>query len=236
MLLSGCTILRPHQWPKGSGNIVLTFDDGPTPGKGTERLLDVLKKREVKATFCLIGQNVTANPDVVKRMEREGHTIANHTFSHRLTLLRARKMNAEIEETDAVIRSATGKAGFQTRLFRPPYGLMTPAVVFSRESSTRRLAYLTMYLGDAEADAARAPKIMEKLKMRLLKENGGAVVFHEMRYVPGNSSEKPGKEWLPAAVDELIVWARANGLRFTTYQGERSKYQDCLPAGIAFRK
>ncbi|CAN5607562.1 hypothetical protein BH09VER1_BH09VER1_21270 [soil metagenome] len=222
-LLSGCTILRPNRWPKGSGKIVLTFDDGPTRGEGTARLLDVLAKHRVKATFCLIGRNVTSNSPTVRRLVEEGHVVGNHTYSHRIEIFSSRSMDGEITRDDEAIGAATGKADFRTRLFRPPCGLITPAVAWSREAKSREQAYLTFYANDAGVDAAGAPKLMARVKKRLLKDGGGAVVFHEMRYVAGSTSEGPTKEWLPAAIDDLIVWAKKNGLKFGTYPNDERK-------------
>ena len=61
--------------------IALTFDDGPHP-KYTEQLLDGLKEREVKAAFFLIGRSAEEYPEVVRRIDREGHLIGNHTYNH----------------------------------------------------------------------------------------------------------------------------------------------------------
>lgn len=216
-LLGGGTILKPNQWPKGSGKIILTFDDGPTSGGGTALLLDMLKRHNVKAAFFLIGRNVEQNGSAAKRILEEGHAVGNHTFSHRMLLLSSGAMNEEIRRGDAAVRAATDRADFQTKLFRAPYGIITPAAAWSREAKSREMAYLTFYANDAGADADDAPKLMAKVKKRLLKDRGGAVVFHEMRYVPGGSSNGPAKEWLPEAMEEFIIWAHANGLSFTTY-------------------
>lgn len=61
--------------------VALTFDDGPNP-EYTEKLLDGLKDREVKATFFLLGNQVELYPDIVKRMHEEGHLIGNHSYDH----------------------------------------------------------------------------------------------------------------------------------------------------------
>ena len=61
--------------------IALTFDDGPSE-KYTGRILNLLKKYNVRATFFLVGTNVCMAPDIVKRESREGHELGNHTFTH----------------------------------------------------------------------------------------------------------------------------------------------------------
>src|SRR5437016_2530000 len=63
----------------GPPRIALTFDDGPTPG-GTDRILDLLAELKAPATFFVIGQNVEGYPDLLRRIDAEGHLIGNHTF------------------------------------------------------------------------------------------------------------------------------------------------------------
>lgn len=101
--------------------IALTFDDGP--GQYTEKLLDGLKERNVKATFFLIGESVQKYPDIVKRMYDEGHLIGNHTYSHvELACISVDEAVLEIEKTNSVIEEITGeKVGY----IRPPYGHWT---------------------------------------------------------------------------------------------------------------
>lgn len=98
--------------------IALTFDDGPGPY--TERLLDGLKERGVKASFFLIGRSVKEYPEVVKRMEEEGHLIGNHTYSHvKLKGLSPEETRREIQKTDEAVYEITGK---HVAYLRPPFG------------------------------------------------------------------------------------------------------------------
>ena len=100
--------------------IALTFDDGPHP-KWTPVLLDGLKQRGVKASFFLIGMNAVEYPELVERMDREGHLIGNHTYHHvRLDQEEPRELKKEIEDTDKVIFLTTGR---HTGYVRPPYGI-----------------------------------------------------------------------------------------------------------------
>lgn len=99
--------------------IALTFDDGPS-AKYTGILLDGLKERGVKATFFLIGENAKAQPELVKRMDEEGHLIGNHTYHHvQIGKLPEEQAIEEVEQTDAVIYQITGK---HTEYMRPPFG------------------------------------------------------------------------------------------------------------------
>ena len=102
--------------------IAMTFDDGPS-AKLTPKLLDLLAAHHIKATFFLIGQNVTENPEIVARETREGHEIANHSWSHpNLAKMSDDGVRGQLRKTDEAIRSA---AGIGPTLLRPPYGSIT---------------------------------------------------------------------------------------------------------------
>lgn len=99
--------------------VALTFDDGPSL-KFTPKILDVLKKYNVKATFFLLGCNAQKHPDLVRRIYQEGHEIGNHSWSHeRLVFKWPSYVRQEIESTDQLIKSL-GYAGPIN--FRAPYG------------------------------------------------------------------------------------------------------------------
>ncbi len=84
--------------------IALTFDDGPNPPY-TDRLLDVLAKHDVKATFFMIGSRIEKHPETVQRVIAEGHQIGNHSYSHPLLgFLPPSTVQKEIEQTDALIQ------------------------------------------------------------------------------------------------------------------------------------
>ena len=98
--------------------IALTFDDGPMPETG--KLLDVLKKEHVTATFFVTGQQAKAHPATLRRMAAEGHAIGNHSFSHpEFWKLSTAGIESQLSRTTAAIRKATGK---KVTLFRPPFG------------------------------------------------------------------------------------------------------------------
>ena len=100
--------------------IAITFDDGPS-SQCTGRLLDGLKERNVKATFFLIGENAKENPEMVKRLDEEGHLIGNHTYHHvEITKVSDEEAKKEILDTNKVITSITGKS---VEYMRPPFGL-----------------------------------------------------------------------------------------------------------------
>jgi peptidoglycan-N-acetylglucosamine deacetylase len=102
--------------------IAMTFDDGPSP-ETTPRLLDILKQRNIKATFFMIGQNAERNPEIVKRILADGHEIGNHSWTHPpLAKLPDDRVTEEITKTQNAIKNA---AGYTPKLLRPPYGSIT---------------------------------------------------------------------------------------------------------------
>lgn len=110
------TVSQEHLEPP---KIALTFDDGPSE-KCTGRLLDGLKERGVKATFFLIGENAEKNPELVKRIDEEGHLIGNHTYHHvEITKISDTEAINEIQQTDEVVYSIIGK---HVEYMRPPFG------------------------------------------------------------------------------------------------------------------
>ncbi|MBV9643348.1 MAG: polysaccharide deacetylase family protein [Verrucomicrobia bacterium] len=103
--------------------VAMTFDDGPS-AENTPRLLELLKQRNIKATFFLIGQNAAANPDLVRRILGEGHEVGNHSWSHpQLSKLSDDRVRVEITKTQDAIKQASG---FTPTILRPPYGAITP--------------------------------------------------------------------------------------------------------------
>ena len=102
--------------------IAMTFDDGPSATL-TPKLLDLLAAHHIKATFFVIGENVAEHPDIVARAAREGHEIANHSWSHpNLAKMSDEGVRRQLRQTDEAIKSATGT---RPTLLRPPYGSIT---------------------------------------------------------------------------------------------------------------
>lgn len=118
--------------------ITLTFDDGPHP-ENTPQVLDVLKENNIRATFFLIGKNVEKHPEIVERMLNEGHTIANHTYSHsgQFPASSSRKVEQELAACDEAIEKVTGK---RPLLFRPPFGVTNPII----GKAARKRGYMTI--------------------------------------------------------------------------------------------
>ena len=103
----------------GGKLVAITFDDGPGPY--TNRLLDGLAQRGVKATFFMVGSNVARYPDTVARMYREGHQLANHSYDHSdFTGLSDSGVRSQISKTNDLLSKAAGKGSVY--MVRAPYG------------------------------------------------------------------------------------------------------------------
>ena len=102
--------------------VALTFDDGPNPAT-TNQALDTLSKYGIKATFFVLGKNVSGNEEILKRMKSDGHVIGNHSWSHpvlsKLSLDEAKKQITDTEDALTKVLSSSSK------LMRPPYGAIT---------------------------------------------------------------------------------------------------------------
>ncbi|MCW1958258.1 MAG: polysaccharide deacetylase family protein [Mycobacterium sp.] len=104
--------------------VALTFDDGPTPF--TDRLLRVLADNDAKATFFLIGNKVTRDPGITRRIAEAGMEIGNHSWEHpNMTTISEGEIPAQLSRASAAISAVTGR---QPRLFRPAGGLSNDAV------------------------------------------------------------------------------------------------------------
>ena len=108
---------------RGSKQIALTYDDGPNDPY-TLRLMEVLARQNVRATFFLIGRYVQQRPDIVSDLVKAGHVVGNHTFTHpHLIVSGTVETRHQLEECQRVLHDVTGES---PRLFRPPFGGRRP--------------------------------------------------------------------------------------------------------------
>ncbi len=136
----------------GSSAVALTFDDGPDP-VNTPKILDLLKRYHVKATFCLVGTNVRAYPAIVRRIVAEGHAICDHTWHHRMDLASQPidVIRRDLTATRDAIRAAAPKA--KVEYFRAPGGIFSPRIVRIATSLGMRSLYWAV--DPRDWDAAR---------------------------------------------------------------------------------
>jgi peptidoglycan/xylan/chitin deacetylase (PgdA/CDA1 family) len=111
---------------KWDNRIALTFDDGPLDHY-TPAILKILAEHQIHATFFCVGHRIEKRPDLVIEMDRGGHIVANHTYTHKPTfpLQRTQSIIQELNGTNLRILKAIGK---RSRLFRPPYGITHPFI------------------------------------------------------------------------------------------------------------
>jgi peptidoglycan/xylan/chitin deacetylase (PgdA/CDA1 family) len=121
---SGVRLLWKAPEPSAQRTVCLTLDDGPN-GEATMRVLDVLARHGVRATFFLVGRNVEREPALARRIVAEGHAVGNHSYRHEtfLAFASTRRMRRSLERTNQALLAATGTT---PRYFRPPNGLLIP--------------------------------------------------------------------------------------------------------------
>lgn len=168
----------PHTLPLALKEVVLTFDDGPLPGP-TDRVLAALAHECVRATFFLIGRNAAANPHLVKRIAREGHTLANHSMTHPWTMREMPHDSAwkNILDGEAAIEAAAG--GKIAPFFRFPGFADTPALL--ERLSGRKIAVFGTDLWASDWNVM-SPETQLKLVMNRLNTQGrGIILFHDTK-------------------------------------------------------
>lgn len=106
--------------------VALTFDDGPDEDY-TPRVLDLLKRYDVRATFFVVGEQARQNPELIHRMVAEGHTVAGHSYYHlpQSTLWSSQRYTEELFRCNDVVARLTG---LRMRLYRPPFGVTNPPI------------------------------------------------------------------------------------------------------------
>lgn len=108
----------------GKMQIALTFDDGPHPAD-TPKLLDVLDRWKIRATFFQVGENAEKYPELT-RVVSEKHLIGLHGYYHRPMLLGSYALQQELDYTRSMMASATGRSPGEFKYVRPPFGVYTP--------------------------------------------------------------------------------------------------------------
>jgi peptidoglycan/xylan/chitin deacetylase (PgdA/CDA1 family) len=178
--------------------IAMTFDDGPS-AENTPRLLEMLKQRNIKATFFLIGQNAASNPDIVRRILADGHEVGNHSWTHpQLSKLSDDRVTAEITQTQDAIKDASG---FTPTLIRPPYGAITPR---QREWIENRFG-LNIILWSVDPLDWKRPGASVITQRILSQVRPGAIIL-------SHDIHKQTVDAMPATLDGLI----AKGYKFAT--------------------
>lgn len=192
---------------RGTKQLALTYDDGPNDPH-TLRLLDVLARHSVQATFFLIGRYVQPRPDIVRALVNAGHVIGNHTFTHPLLTF---KSPAEIRRELITCRDAIEDAiGKHSNLFRPPFGGRRPAVLrIARELGLEPVMWnVTGYDWNAPPAAAIERKVINQMR------GGDVILLHD----GGHKQMGADRSQTVVATDHLISRYKSEGYEFATIQ------------------
>ena len=174
--------------------VALTFDDGPDP-ELTPKTLEILKKHKIKATFFMMGSHAAENPDVVKKVVKEGHEVGNHSWSHpNLQAVDAATALQEVNDTTTTLEKITGKP---IKLFRPPYGNYTPALLDAENLSFIMWSVDTLDWKSHDPDA-----ILKEVKNQI--KPGGIILMHDIH-----------KESVES-LDAVIEYLKEQGYEFAT--------------------
>lgn len=176
-IAGGKPLLAPGTAPyrhTGSHSVALTFDDGPDP-RWTPQVLALLRQYHVKATFCLIGVNVKAHPELVRKIVKDGHRLCNHTMRHDLKLkTRSRAaIDADLRRTSALITKASG--GVRPAYFRAPGGNWSGVLV----SVARQQGMASLGWAVDPRDWAEPPTTTIVARVRAAVGPGSIVLMHD---------------------------------------------------------
>jgi peptidoglycan-N-acetylglucosamine deacetylase len=191
--------------PSGSRQIAFTYDDGPNDPH-TLRLMEVLEKDSVRATFFLIGRYVQRRPDIVRDLLKAGHTIGNHTFTHpHLIVSSAVETRIQLEECQRAVEEATGES---PRFFRPPFGGRRPQTL--RIARSLGLQPVMWNVTSWDWKKPPAARIVQKCAGQM--HGGDVILMHD-----GDHEHFGADRWQTIVATHLLIesW-REKGYDFVT--------------------
>ena len=175
-------------------SIAISFDDGPG-ATTTPQLLQILKEKNVHATFFVLGENTVQHPEIVKQTAEAGHEIGNHTYDHQdLATLSAQSITEEVTKADTEIKKATGKT---PTFVRPPYGSIT-----SVGASVIQQPIIEWSVDSEDWKTRNPDLILQKIQATVY--DGAIILFHDI--YPETIR----------AVPQVIDYLQEQGYRITT--------------------
>jgi peptidoglycan-N-acetylglucosamine deacetylase len=197
--------------------LAMTFDDGPHPSL-TPKLLDLLKERNIKCTFFLIGKQVKMYPDLVRRIVAEGHEIGNHTWTHcSLTSRSDAQIRSELKQSeDAVFEVAQ----VRPKLVRPPYGAINNRI---KDMMFTEFGYSTI-MWSVDPQDWRRPGVSVVTSRLVTGAHPGAIML-------AHDIHPPTIQAMPAMFDQLI----AKGYQFVTVSQLLNLEKASMPVGIVVK-
>ncbi|MEV4925538.1 polysaccharide deacetylase family protein [Streptomyces roseoverticillatus] len=191
-----------HESEDPGKTVNLTIDDGPEPG-WTVKVLDLLKKYDAKATFCIIGSRAQEYPDLVKKVAAAGHRLCDHSADHNTAMDKRAEPYQEQQVLDAQksIEKAAGE-GARALYYRAPGGAFTP---YSREvAATHGMRPLGWNVDTRDWQNPGVDRIVDAVKKGMTE--GPTVLFHDGG---GNRGQTV------AALERLLPWFKEQGYKFS---------------------
>lgn len=194
--------------------VFFSFDDGPDGhGDTTERLLDVLKKYQIKALFCLLGENAECYPELVRRIYDEGHYLINHGYSEKHAFkMSENEFKKNLIKGEAAISAALG-FDMYPKLYRPHGGFYNnkQEKICIEEGYT--IIPVTVRVYDAVMDRTKQRTVVKQIINKLEKNRGGFILLHDGRdsHLRGEKELEKypngpfNRSWIPETVDEIIA-------------------------------
>jgi peptidoglycan/xylan/chitin deacetylase (PgdA/CDA1 family) len=188
----------------GVDAVALTFDDGPDPAF-TPRVLEILAREKVTATFFVVGERARANPDLLREIDSQGHLIGNHSFSHawNINFSLHSGLTREIKGCNDVIEDLIGK---RPKFYRAPHGFKNPALgdVLAKHAMT----CVGWQVRGFDAVRSDADTIARRLVLKA--RAGGILLLHDGSGLQGTQDRSATLQALPVIIDGL----RARGFAF----------------------
>ncbi len=187
-------LYKAYYEKKNQKVVALTFDDGPNPAT-TNQALDTLSKYGIKATFFVLGKNVSGNEEILKRMKADGHVIGNHSWSHpvlsKLSLDEAKKQITDTED------ALTKVLGSSSKLMRPPYGAITDDIRNSLD-----LNFIMWDVDSLDWKSKNEASILTEIQRQV--RNGSIILMHDIHAETVN------------ALPKIIDYLKEQGYHFVT--------------------
>lgn len=161
--------------------VAITFDDGPH-NVNTNKILEALEKYNARATFFMLGQNISANADTVKKVYDNGNEIGIHTWDHpQLTKLSAENITKQVQSTSDIIYDITG---YRPKLVRPPYGAINSIVKSTLSDYSLILWNIDSLDWKSRDENKIVPLVMENV------QDGDIILLHDIHSTTVPAAEK----------------------------------------------
>ncbi|MCB1225268.1 MAG: polysaccharide deacetylase family protein [Verrucomicrobiales bacterium] len=197
--------------------VAMTFDDGPHP-TNTPRLLKILRDRNIKATFFVVGKNAQAYPQIIRQILAEGHEIGNHTWTHgSLTGMSDDQIRSELRRSSDAVFAASG---YRPHTIRPPYGAINTRV---KQLMYGEFGYPTI-LWSVDPEDWRRPGVSVVTSRLVNGARPGAILL-------AHDIHPPTIDAMPGTFDQLL----ARGYRFVTVSQLMNIEKAQMPLGMLIR-